>query len=265
MKIFTTYISNWSEEHGAYIPDLDKSVYFDYSGEVALCCGATPGQTEVGNTQSAAYTQMVSQASQQFGQASGVFNDLISSFAPTVAAGPDQEGFSAGELSNLNSEAITQTGQAYKNAKAAAGDANAAVGGGNVNLPGGAKVGTNDALAVGAADQTASELGQIKQADYTAGKQNYNTAVTGLENAPGVFGTSNQAGEAATGSGTAASNTQNQIATQDDSWVNAVTGALGSVAGVATGGIIKNYGAGSGGGSGGGDTSTTDGLSTPNG
>ena len=75
---------------------------------------------------------------------------------------------------------------------------------------------------------------------------NYNTAVAGLENAPNVFNASTSAENAATGAGTAAANTQNQISTQNNSWVQAVTGALGGIAGDTVTGGMANLGKGVG-------------------
>lgn len=197
-------------------------------------CGATGAQNAIEGQQQSFYGTMINQAQQVFGNSSQVFNNLMSTFQPIVAAGPNQQGFSATELSALNSQAITNVGQGYNNAKEAVGNSLAAQGGGTAVLPGGAGIGVQDSLAENAANQTSSELNQITQANYSTGRQNYLNAVQGEMAAPGVFGTAaNFAGEA-TGSGTAAANTANQIATQQNSWVQAVTGALGGIAGAAT-------------------------------
>ena len=60
-------------------------------------------------------------------------------------------------------------------------------------------------------------------------------AQAGAEAAPSVFSGSTGAVNALTGSSSAAGNTANQIATQNNSWVQAVTGALGGIAGAAVG------------------------------
>jgi hypothetical protein len=172
--------------------------FYEYSGPVALACGATPGQQQLAQQQTSGYTTLVNQA------------------------------------------------QGYRNAKAAVGNAESAVGGGNTgDTSGGATVGENLSLAENAANQTSSELTNIKEADYNQGRENYFNAASGLAGAPGVFGTANQAGSVATGAGEAAEKSQNDVASQDNSWVGAVTGALGNVAGMATGGFMKNLGSGS--------------------
>lgn len=189
---------------------------------------------------------MIDQSKSVFGDSSQVFKDLTSSFAPTVAAGPNQEGFSAPEKAALTSQAITETGQAYRNASQAVKEADAAVGSGNEYLPGGADITRNVEVANAGAAQTASELNQIEQADYATGRENYARAVTGLESAPNVFNPATSAGSAATASGEAAANTANQIAQENNSWVSAVSGMLGGIAGGVISGGMKNLGSGNG-------------------
>jgi hypothetical protein len=174
-----------------------------------------------------------------FGSSSSVFNDLVNAFSPVVASGPNQEGFSAGEKSNLDSSAITQTGQAYKNASQAVKENEAAVGGGNVALPSGAEIGKDLSVANSAAAQTASEENQINEADYAQGRQNFFQAATDLNAAPGVLNPATEAGNAATTSGKAAADTENQIAPENNSWVNAATCALGGIAGSAISGFMS--------------------------
>lgn len=220
---------------------------YEYDGPVALCCGASSQQQNTANTQSATYQQFTQQAQQVFGNSSTVFNDLINTFAPTLAAGPNQQGFSQAEQSALNSNAITTTGQAYRNAKQAVGESEAAQGGGNVgDVTGGSKTATDLGIAESAAAQTSSELNQIQQENYAVGRQNYDTAASGLESATNVFNPATSMDNATTTSGEAAANTENEIAQQNNSWVGAVTGILGDVAGVATGGVMKQLGFGSG-------------------
>ena len=150
-------------------------------------CGATSGQQGVANQQTSLFQQMTNQAQQVFGSSSQVFQDLTNAFSPVVEAGPNQEGFSAAEKSNLDSSAITNTAQAYKNASQAVKENESAVGGGNVDLPGGAQVGADLSVANQGAKQTASELNQINEADYSTGRQNFFQAASDLSGAPSVF------------------------------------------------------------------------------
>jgi hypothetical protein len=241
MKIYTKLVLDMNTN------EILEEQSFNYDGPVAKLCGAGSGLTNVANQQSSAYNTMLNQAQTVFGNSSTVFNDLVNTFTPTVAAGPDQQGFSPAEVSALKSQAITQTGNSYNNAKYAAGEAQAANGGGNVaDVNGGSKTATDLSVANGAAATTANEENTIDLNNYATGRQNYDTAVSGLENAPNVFGAATSAENAATGSGSSAASTQNQVAQQNQSWVQAVTGALGGIAGDVVTGGMSNLGKGVG-------------------
>src|SRR5438105_692626 len=128
-------------------------------------CGASDDQKKLEHEQVSFFNTMMSQASQVFGSSSEIFNDLKDAFSPIVAAGPNQKGFSLPEESNLKSQAITETGQAYKNASEAVKESEAAVGGGNMALPSGAEIGRNLSVANSAAAHGAGELNQINEAN----------------------------------------------------------------------------------------------------
>jgi hypothetical protein len=202
-------------------------------------CGATGAQKNLQTSTTSAYDTALSQASSVFGDSSTAFNDLMSSYAPTIAAGPSQYGFSSQEDANLRSSAITSVGQSYKNEKQAVGEDIAATGGGTSTLPGGASVGANLSLAENAGNQTASELSQITQAGYAQGNKNYDTAVQGATQAPGVFGAADSATSAATGAGTSAANQTNQVAASAQSPWQLASSVLGDAAGAASAGVTK--------------------------
>lgn len=233
MRIYTK--TSWTWDGVKYL--LDSAEFFEYNGPLELSCGATGAQSQIQSSQINFMNQLQSQAGAVFGDASQVFSSLMSTFAPIVAAGPNQQGFSPALLSNLNSQAITQTGQAYKNAAAAVGNAQSAINGGNTSLPSGANIATEDALASSAANQTANELMGVTQENYAVGRQNYENAVQGELAAPNVFGSATNAANAATNAGNAASNTANQVAQENNSWISAVTGLAGAVGGAALGGL----------------------------
>lgn len=241
MKIYTYSTMVWDGVQ--YTLDKNGCKWYDYSGPVDKYCGATAGQQQVGAAQTSLFNTLTSQASSVFGSSSSVFNDLVNTFSPIVSAGPDQQGFSPQELASLNSQAITNTGQAYNNAKQAVGEQEAAVGGGNTpGLATGSNIGINLGVANSAAQQTSSELNQITQANYATGRQNWVQAVGGLAGAPGVFNPATNAGGEAVGAGSAAGNTQNQIAQEQNGWVNALIGAGSQIAGTAAGAAGFNGG-----------------------
>jgi hypothetical protein len=232
MKIYTRISFQWDGEKYARVEEES----FEYNGPVAFCCGATSAQKQQASTTSSAYQTAINNAQSVFGASSSVFQTLKNTFAPIVAAGPSQNGFSGQTLSNLNSSAITQTGQEAKNEKAAVGNAEATVGGGTSVLPSGGQVGSDLSIAENAGNQTSSELSNIQLANEKQGNENYNNATKGLEAATGVYSPATGATEAATSSGNTAGNAANSVAQANQSTWQLAAGALGGVAGAALGG-----------------------------
>lgn len=111
--------------------------WFDYTGPVALCCGAPSGQTALAAAQTAAYTQYTANAAAEFQDATGLFKQLTAEYTPIFQAGPNQYGFSAAETNALNTEAASGTAQDYNAVNRAAKETLAAEGGGNTTLPSG--------------------------------------------------------------------------------------------------------------------------------
>ena len=167
-------------------------------------CGASSSQQQIAQQQQQNFQTLQNQSGQIFGNSSQIFKDLNSSFAPIVAAGPGQSGFTAPELANLQSQAVTQGGIATRNAQQAAGERAAAAGGGTTILPNGATLGMNANIAEAGAAQTAGNLANINLQNAQLGRQNWLQAAGVLAGAPGVFGTATGAGNAATGAGSAA-------------------------------------------------------------
>jgi hypothetical protein len=213
-------------------------------------CGASSLQKNIGQEQQQNFQQLSNNAQQIFGNSSQIFKDLSSAFEPILAAGPGQSGFGAAELSNLQSRAITESGQAYRNAAQAAGERSAAAGGGNTLLPSGITAQLQSNIAQAGAEQTAGELSNIDLQNAQLGRQNWLSAAGILGGAPSVFGASTSAANAATGAGGAASQTANQISAANNSWMNLVGGALGGITGGLTSGLTGGLGKMGGGGGG---------------
>jgi hypothetical protein len=190
MKVYTSIKMQW--DGTAYQRVSEQS--YEYTGEVAQCCGATSAQNQIQNQQMSLSNEATSQAQSIFGSDSAAYNQLLNTFSPTVQAGPGQNGFSAQETANLDSQAITANGQAAKNAKQAAGEQQAAAGGGNTVLPSGTTAATDANIDTAIAGNTANELSGITQAGYAQGAKNYEEAAQGLEAAPGVFNGRNRRG-----------------------------------------------------------------------
>lgn len=196
-------------------------------------CGATSQQKDIASQQSSLFTTATQQAQAIFGNSSSIFNDLTSTFAPIVAAGPNQQGFSPAELAADRTQVTEGTAQTYEKAGKALGEQQAAQGGGNAYIPSGANQQQKEELASAAAQQESSQQLQVTQADYAQGRNNWAAAASGLEGAPSVFGPATGALGAATQAGGAAQTAANDVSTQNNSWINATIGALGAVAGSA--------------------------------
>lgn len=202
-------------------------------------CGASSQQTQIEASQASFYNTLTSEYKTIFGEDQGILKQLTSSFAPILAGGINQEGFSAGELANLNSQAVTGTGRNYAAARSALAAQQGASGGGNTYIPSGAKNEINAQLAQSAAANESGIESNILAADYATGRSNYLAAAEGLG---GVAGQLNPAGFAnsATGAGNAAASTADAITQANNSWMSLVGGALGA-AGTAYGGYASHH------------------------
>ena len=237
MKIYRKLVLQWSEELGHYVKVYEDS--YIYHGPIDRVCGASAAQQQTATQTAGFATQVASQAGAIFGTASGVFNDLKSTFLPTIKAGPNQMGFSPAELAARNAAAVNAGAQAGANVKAAIGNANASQGGGNTGLTAGATTVEGANAEADVAEKTAAELNKVQSEGYEVGRQQYNEAIKGYENAPGVFNPATEAANAGTNAFGAANKAENDVSAQNQSWVNAAIGALGQVAGSATGGLFK--------------------------
>ena len=200
-----------------------------------MCLGIGPsgGSKQINNMAGSAYGTAINQAKQEFGDANTVFNDLVNSTAPIVAAGPEQTGFSAQQESAINANTIDTTAAQYKNAATAVKSDIAGQGGGNIALPSGANIATEEALAEAGAQQTASGLRSNLQADYAAGNQNWQFAEGTLGKAPGVFSDANTATADTANLGKVALDSQNVI-NAAPSWQKIGMSALGAGLGAAS-------------------------------
>jgi hypothetical protein len=201
---------------------------------MGFCGGSVSSQEKSAQATQAALTNTLTQQAQQImGDSSKVFAQMFASFAPIVAAGPYQEGFSQAELANLNSQSVTQTGIAARKAMTAVKQAGAAYGGGNIALPGGARIGAETATANIAAQYGAQQLEQIKEQDYSQGRANFFEAASVLGGTPGEFATANQAGQVAVGAGSASAQTAEDITKVQNQpgWGMGLLSAASSLAG----------------------------------
>lgn len=191
-------------------------------------CGADPSQQGLEQEQIQAYKQAEQMTAQQYAEYQSVTEPMAAMFSSIFAGGPNQQGYSAPELDTLNAQAKEGTAENYKQAAAAVNEQMAAEGGGNNPLPTGGQEQLREQVGESAASNESNEETQIKEAGFTQGHNEWLEAAQGLQ---AIASGANPSGyeEAATGAGSAAATTANEIAQENDSWVNAALGAAGSI------------------------------------
>ena len=210
-------------------PALTEGVltHFGYAGLHCLGVGPSGGDKEINNMTGKAYGTAIDQAKAEFGDANKVFNDILQSTAPIVAAGPEQTGFSAQQEAAINANTVDTTAAQYKNAATAVRSEIGAQGGGNIALPSGVNIATEEALAEAGAQQVSSGLRANLQNDYAAGNENWKFAEGALSKAPGVFETANKATADTAKLGETALQSQ-KVIDAAPSWSKIAMGALGT-------------------------------------
>jgi len=113
---------------------------------------------------------------------SDVLGSISKTFTPIVAAGPSQRGFSPEESAALQTQAVTSSAAAARNAEQAARSFGAGQGGGGTSgLTSGIQQQIEAGIASQGAQAEASKLGQIEAADWQTGRENYWKAAGGLQ------------------------------------------------------------------------------------
>jgi hypothetical protein len=198
---------------------------------------ASSGQTQLGQEQLAAYQTAQQMTAQEYANQQSIYGPMEKQFQSIFALGPNQKGFSTEEENTLDSQAVAGTAQNYSEAARAVGEETAGEGGGTNPLPTGAEEELKGEVATSAAREESQQETQIQEADYQQGYNEWLNAGSGLES---IAAGQNPLGyeNAATGAGSAAGTTEQQIANEDNSWINAALGAAGTVgAGWASGGF----------------------------
>jgi hypothetical protein len=200
-------------------------------------CGASDAQNQLQQEQISAYQQAQQMTAEEYANQKAIYAPMAAQFQSIFALGPNQKGFNQEEENTLNASAVQGTATNYSAAAKAVNENLAAEGGGNSDITVGGQAELKSEVAQSAAAQQSGQLTQIKEANYQQGYQDWLNAGQGLET---IAAGQNPIGyeNAATGAGGAASTTANQIAQENNSWINAAIGAAGSIgAGWATGGF----------------------------
>ena len=191
-------------------------------------CGASATLTNLANSATAFAGQVQQQASQIFGSASTVFNNLVGTIQNVVKGGPGQAGWGATEAAAVNSQIINNAAANARNEKSAVGNSIAAIGGGNTVSPSGLEVGANLNVAQNVENAKSQQEEQATVANFQQGNQNYTNAVNQEMQLPSVFNASAAADNAAVGANTAATTAQTAVSSANNWWEPLVGAGIGA-------------------------------------
>ena len=208
-------------------------------------CGSTSAEKQTQSDQSAFYQDLANNYKTNFGQSQAITGALTKTFMPILNAGPSQEGYSPAEKTALDSQATEGTAQRYAQAQTATQQAMAAEGGGNAFLPSGGNAQLTAENANAAAGAEAAQRTNILTNDYATGRQNFQTAAQDLGETAGLVAPG-QAASSATSAGSAASQTENNVANQQNSIWQAPFSAAAGIAGNLTYSSGAGFGLGKG-------------------
>lgn len=193
-------------------------------------CGATGAQQQLQQEDIATLQQYNQEQQQQYANQTALYNTVNSVLQPILKAGPNQEGFSPAEKANLNAQAVEGTAENYQQAARAVNEQLASEGGGNNSITTGGQAQLKEEVANSAAANESQQESQILQADYAQGYSEFQNAEEGEmaiaagENPLGYMG-------AVTNQSNAAEKVTNDVATANNSWINAALGAAGAIGG----------------------------------
>lgn len=186
--------------------------------------------------------QLSAQASSVFGNDSTVFNTLMGAYGGMVANGPNQQGWSAAEVSAVNSGIVTAAAQQSRNAMAAVKNAASAVGGGNTPTNAGVTTAAETGVATAMAANEANQLNQATQANYKQGRENFFAGAEGMSKAPGVFTNMGELDKNALQGQQNAMQSQQGVDAQNNWWQKPVMGLVTGAADAMTGGLTGDLG-----------------------
>lgn len=203
-------------------------------------CGPSSQETALQSSSQNFASQLQNNYGQLFGQQQDVLGALRKSLSPTLSAGPSQHGFSAAELSSLQTGAVNRAGAANTAAQQAARTYGAGQGGGGTSgLTSDINKQIMSSIGSSAANALSGQLGAIDQADFAEGHSNYNTALGGME-ALGQAYNPNGAQSGAIGENQNSFGQASQITTENNQMGQDIAGVATALAGSA-GSIAKAY------------------------
>lgn len=170
-----------------------------------------------------------------FANQATVLSALRASLSPTLAAGPNQRGFSGEERAALDTQAINQSAAATRSAEQAARTFGAGQGGGGTSgVTSGIDKQIQAAIASQGAEALGSEENKIEQADFSVGRENYWRAQGGMDQLAAGY-SPNAASSGAISSNKESFGQANEINKESMQETQMIAGGLTSLAGAFTG------------------------------
>lgn len=197
-----------------------------------MCGGPTGTQQQLQQEEANFYQTQIDAYNKAYANFSEISDTLNQQFAPILAAGINQYGFSAAETQELNTGAIEGTANEFNKAEKALNEDEAALGGGqsNENITSGEANQQHEELAATGAATESAELEQIQEEGYAQGRENYEGAVQGEEELAAGWNP-NAYASSANSSASTANSEANAIAEEQDSIWQSVISGLGGIAG----------------------------------
>ena len=220
---------------------------YEYDGEISgFLGGATTGEKGIATDEEEFMQNLQNEQQTQFQNEQQAQNQVQQAWAPIVAGGAYQYGFSTAEDQQLQQNIENQGAQATENTENAAQLREQQATGGAGGGPAGGTEALNAQIAATGAQQTATNLGQEKELGYETGRQNFENAVGGesevaqLANPAGYGSVANQSAQEAMAG-------QNQIQTAN---ANSLTskllgGTIGAIPAIA-GSVVQGLQGGGG-------------------
>jgi hypothetical protein len=235
MRVYTESIYRWDEAKKRCVLIYENGFDYPDGAPSALAKGPTSAQIELQTEQASFYKEMTKDYATQFAGQQAILGTLTSAWAPILAAGPNQYGFSAAQDATLRAQAVEGTAQTYQQAEQAVNSGIASRGAGDT-LPSGANEQLRQITANAAAATTSKEQLGITGAGYQQGYNNFTAATNALS---GVAAQDNPLGYAgaATSAGSAEGQTAQAIAQESGGIWNAIGGIVGGFAGKIAGGV----------------------------
>lgn len=190
-------------------------------------CGPSKQQEQIAGQQASFAGTLQSNYATQFGAQSAILSSLNNAMSPIVAAGPNQQGYSAQELSALNAHAINTAGGAYKNAAQAV-SGQLAGRGGDSGLTSGVDAQIKGSLASSAAGNASNALNTIATQNYDVGRQNFFNAASGQRALAGLYDPTGYAGQG-TGASNAAFGDATKVQDEKNQEESEIAGGIASI------------------------------------